>query len=136
MLEHITPVLLTYNEEQNIKRTLSRLSWAKDIVVVDSGSTDNTLEIVAKFSNVRLFKRPFDTLATQWRYAMEETRIATSWVLRLDADYQLSDAIIAELAQLDPTAPVDGYRVAFDYAIFSQKLLGSLYPPNTILLRK
>jgi hypothetical protein len=43
MLDHITPVLLTFNEEPNIARTLAHLAWAKDIVVVDSGSTDGTL---------------------------------------------------------------------------------------------
>jgi glycosyltransferase involved in cell wall biosynthesis len=60
MLEQITRVLLTYNEEQNIGRTLSHLAWAKDIVLVDSG-TDGTLAALAHFPNVRVFNRPFDT---------------------------------------------------------------------------
>ena len=115
---------------------MSRLGWAKDIVVVDSGSTDGTLAILAEFPNVRVFKRGFDTHAGQWRYAVEETQIASEWILRLDADYQVTDALVAELAQLDPNAPVNAYRIAFDYAIFSHKLLSSLYPANTILLRK
>ena len=136
MLEDITPVLLTYNEEQNIHRTLSRLWWAKDIVVVDSGSTDGTLAVLASFPNVRMFKRSFDSHGNQWRYAVEETQIATDWILRLDADYQVSDALVAELAALDPNAPVSAYRVSFDYAIFSRNLLSSLYPANTVLLRK
>jgi glycosyltransferase involved in cell wall biosynthesis len=136
MLDQITPVLLTYNEEQNISRTLSHLAWAKDIVVVDSGSTDGTLGALARFRNVRVFNRPFDTHARQWRYATEETNIGTDWILRLDADYQVSDALIAELARLDPNAAVSAYRVRFDYAIFSRMLISSLYPPKTILLRK
>ena len=136
MLDHITPVLLTYNEEQNVRRTLSRLSWAKDVVVVDSGSTDRTLAILASFSNVRMFKRSFDSHGNQWRYAVDETQIATDWILRLDADYQMSDALIAEIAALDPNSAVSAYRISFDYAIFSHKLLSSLYPANTILLRR
>src|ERR1700730_8906162 len=136
MLDQITPVLLTYNEEENIGRTLSLLRWAKDIVVVDSGSTDRTLSILTACPNVRVFKRLFDTHAKQWRYAVEETEIATEWILRLDADYQVSNALVSELAQLDPNAPVSAYRIRFDYAIFSQKLFSSLYPANTILLRK
>src|SRR6266480_4716498 len=131
MLDHITPVLLTYNEEQNIGRTLSRLGWAKDVVVVDSGSTDGTLAILASFPNVRVFERSFDSHRNQWRYAVEETQIATDWILRLDADYQVSDALVAELAALDPNAPVSAYRLSFDYAIFSRNLLCSLYPANT-----
>jgi glycosyltransferase involved in cell wall biosynthesis len=136
MLDHITPVLLTHNEEQNIARTVSRLRWAKDIVVVDSGSTDGTLAILAEFPNVRVLKRGFDTHANQWRFAVEETEIATDWILRLDADYQVSDELVSEIARLDPNAVVGAYRIGFDYAIFSHKLLASLYPPNTILLRK
>jgi glycosyltransferase involved in cell wall biosynthesis len=136
MLEHITPVILTHNEEQNIARTMSQLWWAKDIVVVDSGSTDATLTMLTEFPNVRVFNRCFDTHANQWRYAVEETQIATDWILRLDADYQLSDALVSEVARLDPNAAVSAYRIGFDYAIFSHKLLSSLYPPNTILLRR
>jgi hypothetical protein len=48
----------------------------------------------------------------------------------------VSDAFVAELARLDPNAPVSAYRIGFDYAIFSRKLLSSFYPPNTILLRR
>ena len=136
MLDHITPVLLTYNEKQNIARTLSHLSWAKDIVVVDSGSTDGTLAVLASFPSVRVFKRNFDSHVNQWRYAVEETQIATDWILRLDADYQMTDALIEEIAALDTNAPVSAYSVSFDYAIFSRKLMSSLYPANTILLRR
>ena len=136
MLDHITPVLLTYNEAPNIARTLSHLTWARDVIVVDSGSTDDTAAILARFSNVRVFSRPFDTFANQWRYAVTDTGIATPWILRLDADYQLADELVHELRQLDPDAPVSAYRIAFDYAVFSHRLRSSLYPANTILLRR
>jgi glycosyltransferase involved in cell wall biosynthesis len=136
MLEHITPVLLTNNEAENIGRTLARLKWAKDIVVVDSSSTDNTLSILAGFSQVRVFNRAFDTHGNKWRYAVQETGITTDWILRLDADYQVSEELVAELTRLDPNAAVSGYRIAFDYAIFSHALVSSLYPANTILLRR
>ena len=136
MLGHITPVLLTFNEEENIDRTLAHLAWAKDIVVVDSGSTDGTLANVAKFSNARVFHRRFDSHGNQWRFAVEQTQIGTNWILRLDADYQVSDGLVAEMARLDPNAPVSAYRIGFDYAIFSHHLVSSLYPPNTILLRR
>src|SRR5947209_97262 len=122
MLGRITPVLLTYNEAPNIARTLSYLNWAKDIVVLDSGSTDATISILARVPRVRVFTRPFDTHCNQWRHAIFETNITTPWILRLDADYQVTEELVAELSQLDPDAPINAYRIAFDYAIFSRKL--------------
>jgi glycosyltransferase involved in cell wall biosynthesis len=136
MLENITPVLLTFNEESNVERTLSRLVWARDIVVVDSGSSDRTLEILERFPNVRIFHRSFDSHADQWSYAVGLTDIKTPWVLRLDADYQIGDRLVAELAELTPKESIGAYRARFDYAIFSHRLLSSLYPANTILLRR
>jgi glycosyltransferase involved in cell wall biosynthesis len=135
MLSQITPVLLTFNEAANIERALSALSWAKEIVVVDSGSTDETLSILTRFPRVRVFHRPFDTHGNQWRYATQGTGITTNWILRLDADYEVTEALKSELACLDPDAKVDGYRISFDYAILGRKLISSLYPPNTVLLR-
>ena len=136
MLERITPVILTFNEAENIGRTLARLAWAKDVVVVDSDSTDGTRDILAKFPNVRLFNRPYVTHADKWRFAVQETGITTEWILRLDADYLMPEELVAEMARLDPAAPVAAYRIGFDYAIFGRRLVGSLYPSNTILLRQ
>src|SRR5437867_3521574 len=132
MLEQITPVLLTFNEAENISRTLSRLMWAKDIVVVDSGSTDGTVSLVTKFAQVRVFTRTFDSHHNQWNYAVRNTAIATPWILRLDADYQVTGALVEEISQLDQGDAVDAYYVAFDYAIFSRKLISSLYPPKLV----
>ena len=136
MLENITPVLLTYNELSNIHRTLSRLAWAKDIVIVDSGSTDGTLDELAKFPTVRVFNRSFDNHASQWCFATGATHIKTDWILRLDADYQVTEDFVAEVASLTPSENVGGYSVRFAYAIFARRLLSSLYPPKTILLRR
>ena len=135
MLDDITPVLLTCNEAPNIRRTLSCLSWAKDIVVVDSGSSDETSAIASEFPQARLFHRPFDTHCNQWQFAVSETGIETPWILRLDADYTLPSSFISELQELDLTS-VNAYRVSFVYAIYSRPLCASLYPANTILLRR
>ena len=136
MLDMITPVILTWNEQPNIARTLARLDWARDIVVVDSGSDDGTLETLRANPRVRLFNRAFDSHARQWSFAVMETGIETDWILRLDADYQVTDELIAELRESTPSADTVAYRIAFDYAIFGVPLRGSLYPANTILLRR
>ena len=136
MLKRITPLILTYNEEPNIERTLSRLAWARDIVVIDSFSTDATLEICRRFPRVRVIQRVFDSHARQWTFGLCESSIATEWVLALDADYVLSDEFVVELGGLAPDAEVMGYRVGFRYCVWGKPLRGTLYPPVTVLYRR
>lgn len=135
MLDAITPVILTFNEAPNIARTLQALFWAEDIVVVDSGSTDDTLSILAGHPHVRVFSRPFDTHSAQWDFATTATGIRTPWILRLDADYLVTPKLVEELRNLDADSGYSAYRISFDYAVFGRKLPGSAYPPNTVLLR-
>jgi len=136
MLEQITPVLLTYNEAPNLPRTLAALSWARSIVVVDSFSADATLGLLKSDPRVGVVQRKFDSHAAQWNFAIHETGIATPWVLALDADYVLSEPLIAELRALQPPAEVDAYRARFDYLVRGRRLRGSLYPPVTVLFRR
>ena len=136
MLDQITPLILTYNEAPNIARTLESVSWARDIVVVDSFSTDDTLEIAASFSQVRVLQRAFDSHRNQWEFGLKETGITTPWVLALDADYVLSDELIAELDNLLPDAEIIGYRANFVYCINGKKLHSGIYPPVTVLYRR
>lgn len=132
----ITAVILTFNEAPNIARTLSRLSWAVEIVVVDSGSSDDTVAIATRDPRVRVVTRPFTTHAEQWNFAVHDTAIATEWVLALDADFVLSDSLIGELQALAPPDPVDGYWASFDYCIDGQALRGAAYPPVVVLYRR
>lgn len=131
MLDQITPVILTRDEEPNIARTLGQLTWAAEIVLVDSFSTDATLTIARRFPNVRIVQRPFDELARQWTFGLEQVR--TSWMLALDADYFVPDDLIRELAQLSPPEGVRGYRSRFRFAVGGKVLRASLYPPHIIL---
>jgi glycosyltransferase involved in cell wall biosynthesis len=134
-LAHVTPVILTYNEAPNIGRVLERLSWARDIVVVDSGSTDETREICARHSAVRVFERPFDTHAAQWNFAISQTAITSSWVLSLDADYIMTDAALAEIGSLPLGGPTAAYWLSFRYAIEGKVLRSGVYPPVLALFR-
>ena len=136
MLDHITPVVLTLDEAANIARVLERLSWANDIVVVDSGSHDDTLAIVSRHRNARVFSRAFDNHASQWNFALRETGIRTDWVLALDADHVMTQALVDELAGLVPREETSGYRVGFTYCVFGRPLRASLYPPLVSLYRR
>ena len=134
--QHITPLILTRNEAPNIARTMAKLGWASDVVVVDSLSDDNTLDILKRFKQVRVFQRPFDSHAGQWTYGLEETDIRTDWVLALDADYVLSDSLVEELAGLEPGDRVSAYEARFRYLVLGHPLRASLYPPVNVLFRR
>jgi glycosyltransferase involved in cell wall biosynthesis len=134
MLDAITPVLLTYNEAPNIGRALEVLRWAKRIVVVDSFSTDETLDILRAYPRAEVFQRAFDTHAQQWNYGVAQVK--TEWVLSLDADYIIGDDFVAEIAQSAAAADVDGYFAPFKYCVFGKPLRGTLLPPRQVLFRK
>jgi glycosyltransferase involved in cell wall biosynthesis len=134
MLDDITPLILTRDEEANIGRTLGQLTWAREVVVVDSLSTDNTVAIARQFANVRLVQRAFDSHDRQWSFGIEQ--VTTPWVLTLDADYFVPEAFVAELASLRPPPDVAGYEAAFVYAINGRPLRSALYPRRPVLLRR
>jgi glycosyltransferase involved in cell wall biosynthesis len=136
MLDQITPLILTYNEAPNIGRVLEQLRWAGDIVVVDSFSTDETLEIVSRFPQTRLFQREFDNFAGQCNFGLSKTEISTEWVLSLDSDYLLTPEINEELAGLNSDPNVAGFRARFIYCIHGRRLRSGIYPPVTVLFRR
>lgn len=131
-LKEITPLILTYNEAPNIGRVLDRLQWAIRIVVIDSGSTDDTFAIVKQYPNVETFQRAFDTHAQQWNYGLAQVK--TEWVLSMDADYLVSDRLLNELKAKDLTA--DGYFIRFRYCVFGKPLRGTILPPRLALFRR
>ena len=136
MLNHITPLILTYNEAPNLGRTLDRLAWARDIVIVDSLSTDDTRAIAARYPPVRVFERAFTTHAEQWNFGLGETGIKTDWVLALDADFVLTEDAIREIGALSPPRDIAGYRASFTYCIDGKPLRSAVYPPITVLYRR
>jgi glycosyltransferase involved in cell wall biosynthesis len=129
----ITPVILTFNEAPNLARCLDRLTWARQIIVLDSGSTDETREIAAHYPNVQLLARPFDNHASQWNAAT--SLVETPWVLSLDADYIIPPDFVERLPGA-PDEDVDAYSANFRYCIFGRPLMGSLYPPRDVLFRR
>jgi glycosyltransferase involved in cell wall biosynthesis len=136
MIEHITPLILTFNEAPNIGRMLAQLRWAEDIVVVDSFSDDETVEIAGSFPQVRVVQRKFDNHASQWNFGLNETGIKTEWVLAMDADFVLTPAFVDELRTIAPAPKVSGYQARFTYCVSGRALRSGVYPPVTVLYRK
>ncbi len=135
-LDRVTVLILTYNEEANIGRTLEGVAWAKRIVVVDSGSTDRTIEIVLAHTQANVVVRAFDTHEAQWNFGLAACGDDNDWILALDADYCLDRACRDEIAALTPDESIAGYRAAFRYRIMGRALRANLYPSLVVLYRR
>jgi glycosyltransferase involved in cell wall biosynthesis len=85
-----TVVVLTFNEARNLGACLDAVrGWAARIVVVDSGSTDETVAI-AEAAGATVLTHPFTTHAAQWAWALEALPTTSEWILGLDADQRLT----------------------------------------------
>jgi Glycosyltransferases involved in cell wall biogenesis len=135
MLDDITPIVLTYNEQANIQRTLSALRWAKRVLIIDSFSSDETLQLCESFENVHVVQNEFINFAQQCNFALSQD-INTEWVLSMDADYVVTPELQNEFSKLVPTDNTNGYKISFEYLINGQALRGSLYPARTCLYRQ
>ena len=135
MLHKITPVILTYNEAPNIGRTLEALRWAETVVVLDSGSNDETKQIAGGYENLKWFERTFDNHQSQWEYALRGTGIATEYVLALDADMEVTPAFKEELRDVFLPGNFAGGDVPFIYSYYGRSLAGSLYPNQIRVFR-
>ena len=90
----LSVAVITHNEAGNLPRTLASVQWADEIVVIDSGSTDATVEI-ARRSGARVFERAWPGFAAQKNFALAQCR--GTWILSLDADEELTPELAAEL---------------------------------------
>lgn len=98
----ISVIILTYNEEKNIKECLKSIyDWVEEIFIVDSYSTDKTLEIAKKYTD-RIYQHPFENYAKQFNWALENLHIKTEWVMRLDADEYVTPELKNELIEKLP----------------------------------
>jgi len=92
----ISASIIAQNEEMLLPGLFERLDWVDDIVVVDGGSTDATVQIAESFG-ARVFQRPFDNFARQQTYALEMCR--GDWAFSIDADERPTRALIKEISQ-------------------------------------
>lgn len=103
----LTVVLLTYNEERHLARALDSIAEITDaIVIVDSGSTDDTLSIAATYG-ARTEYRAFVNQADQFQWALDHCGIDTDWVMRLDADEVIEPDLAEKLCATLPTLDIN-----------------------------
>lgn len=131
----ITGLILTYNEKENIERTLRALHWLPLVVLIDSYSTDDTIARARNaHPNVKVIERAFDSFARQCNFGL--TQIETEWVLSMDADYIVPPDLAQEIGELGDESGTAGYSAGFQYNVFGHALRTTIYPPRTVLYRK
>ena len=103
----LSVAIITHNEEANLARTLASVSWADEIIVVDSGSTDRTTEIARGF-NARVIEHMWTGFAAQKNFALSQC--TGEWVLSLDADEELSTELQFQMQSMLMSKPTaDAY---------------------------
>ena len=129
-------LIITKNEEPNIKRVLEKLTWLERVLILDSYSTDATLDILATFSNVVVVQRAFDTFAGQCNYGL--TLVNSEWVLSLDADYVLTDEFIKETKQFlsADEKKITAYSTRFKFLIYGRELRSNNTTSRPVLFRR
>jgi glycosyltransferase involved in cell wall biosynthesis len=122
------------NEQRNLPRCLDSLSWCDDIALVDSGSTDQTVEI-ARSRNVRVLTNPFQDFAAQRNFGLKEAGFRHPWVLHLDADEVATPKFVERLLALEPAEDIDAFYISSKLMMLNQPLVhAGLYPSYQVRL--
>jgi len=133
----LSVAIITLNEADNLARTLASVRFADEIVVVDSGSTDATVEIAGSFG-AKVFSEPWKGFAQQKNSAID--RCTSTWVLSLDADEELTDELQVEVRNMldadgEIAPPVDGYRLRLRHVFLGRWMrYGGYYPDMKLRL--
>lgn len=136
----LTTIILTYNEERNIANAINSVKkLAKRIVVVDSFSTDKTIEI-AKSLGAEIIEHEFENQAKQFIYAINHLKIDTQWIMRLDADEIISKKASKEIEEIcffNKDTDINGIVVRFEVNFLGKKLRhGDIYPFKKMIIYK
>jgi glycosyltransferase involved in cell wall biosynthesis len=131
----VSVVIPVLNEEQNLSRCLSCLDEFEQIIVVDSGSTDKTLDIARKYGVVLIDFRWNGKFPKKRNWLLANYEFRTEWVLFLDSDEHLTDAFKSELKQVISTTIHSGFWLFYDN-FFMGKLLRFGVPQRKLALFK
>ena len=131
-MSNVTGVILTYNEERYIEECIKSLSWTDEIIVLDSGSTDRTVEISQALGTF-IYTRPFRDFADQRNAAIG--MISSEWVFFLDADERVSPQLAAEVRAAVQDSEITGFWIPrHNYQIGRLILHAGLYPDYQLRL--
>jgi glycosyltransferase involved in cell wall biosynthesis len=129
-------LLLTYNEEINLPACLAAISWCNDIIVIDSFSNDNTVDI-ARSAGAQVIQRKFDNFAGQRNFALDHVSFKYSWVFHLDADEIFTNDLKQEIEHELRNTKYDAYRVPSQMMLFGKWLrFSGMYPTYQVRLTR
>lgn len=136
----LTAVILTKNEEVNLQKCIDSVKIiARRIIVIDSFSTDNTLEI-AKKNGADIYQHQFENYGKQFQWAIDNTEITTNWIFRLDADERLTVESATELEKLcneNDNTDINGIIFTLEVNFLGKKLRhGGTYPFKKLCIFK
>ncbi len=115
----ISAFIITLNAEKKFEDCLGSLSWVDEIIVVDSGSTDRTLELAKKYG-CKIFNRPFIDFSDQKNHALSLCK--GDWLLSIDSDEVVTDSLKDEILQaVMQTDSCEGYRIPRHSVIFGRE---------------
>jgi len=106
----VSVLILTLNEAQNIERCMRSVGWSDDIVVLDSFSSDDTVEMATRLG-ARVFSRAFDDFASQRNHALDTIDFRHEWILHLDADEIVTEELQREMAGAIASPRYHAYRI-------------------------
>ena len=129
MATRLSVVLITCNEEHCITRCLDSVRWADEIIVVDGGSTDRTVDLVKRYTQ-RVFTRTLDRFDAQRNYG--NAQATGDWIFSIDADEVMSEELKAEIqAALSRAPEEDSFTVPIHNIYFTQPVphvMGKMEP--------
>lgn len=128
----LTTIILTYNEELHIRRCLENVcTFSKKVYVIDSPSTDRTVEICREFPNVEVVVHKYPgNQAAQFNWAVDHLKIDTEWTFRIDADEYLTPELIEELKAKLPCLPkeITGIELKRRHIFMGRWVRHGIYP--------
>lgn len=126
----ISALIITFNEVDHIKEVINNISFADEIIVVDSFSTDGTLEELAQFTNVKIIKRAFKNFTDQRNFALQHA--TNDWVLFIDADERLTDKLKNEIiATINSPTDIAAFMVRRLYFFNKKRIYFSGFQTDT-----
>jgi glycosyltransferase involved in cell wall biosynthesis len=135
----LTAIVLTYNEAGNIAACLKGVGPVPDVVIVDSGSTDATIELAKTARpDVRVLRHPFQDFGDQRNWAIDNCGGSNAWILFVDADEFCTPALLEEIARFvaDPGECVGGFVAGKNYFLGRWLKYSTMYPSYQLRLLK